>query len=105
METGTIAVIGNKDTTLPFEAIGLDGFQLENITEIKNQIITCAEQGYVIILIEDSILDKIPDIIEKYAAQTTPGIIAIPDSTGDSSNAVKHINSIIKNAIGLDIAR
>ena len=102
MNSGKIAVIGDKDLILAFKAIGMDVFSANNSSDAE-KLIKKIENEYAIIFITENLAEEMSDVIEKYKSQAYPAIIPIPSSNGSTGFGENGIKMDVEKAIGTDI--
>ncbi|MRI85368.1 V-type ATP synthase subunit F [Aerococcaceae bacterium WS4759] len=98
-----IAVMGNRDSILPFKIIGFDTYPVNEGSEAKKLLNQLAKQNYGIIYLTENIAAEIPDVINFYDAQVTPAIILIPTHKGRLGIGAARIQENVKKAVGQDI--
>lgn len=100
-DLGKIAVIGDKDTALPFKAMALETFVATTEGQIREVVEKLIKDEYSIILITESQAEKITDIIEKIKHQAYPIILPIPNGVSSGSGfGQKNIQTNIEKATG-----
>lgn len=105
-----LAVIGDKDSVLPFNILGLDTFFInsfdtidEKKIKIKKIIEYLVAKKYGIIYITEELAKDSMDIINRYKANVTPVITLIPNNLGSQNIGLKDIDGNIEKAIGTNI--
>lgn len=103
-DRNTIAVVGYREAVLPFLAVGADVFITDSADKARDAIIDCAERGYPVIFVPDDLLKELADVYQKYLAAASTSITSIPGKDSSSMFTRDRINSLIKKAIGIDLA-
>ncbi|MBU5594151.1 V-type ATP synthase subunit F [Amphibacillus sp. MSJ-3] len=98
-----IAVVGDKDSVLPFKIIGFDVFASETPREAREIIDTLAKQNYGVIYLTEATAKEIPDTIKRYDAEVQPAIILIPNHKGSLSIGKNRIQHNVEKAVGQNI--
>lgn len=102
---GNIAAIGRLETVKIINFCGIkDIFAVDNETQAASIIDSLAKRNFAVILVEEYILQKIPNIVLKYKNKKTPSITSLPSSSKYSTDIKKSIlYSSIKKIVGADI--
>ena len=98
-----VAVVGDKDSVLPFMALGLEVFSVSGSDEAKKTVDTLAYNNYGVIFITEQAAAPIPETIERYNKMITPSIILIPGNKGSLGIGKKRIKDNVQKAIGINI--
>jgi|SRR5690554_44234 len=102
-EKVNIAAIGNKDTIILFNAIGVKTFITDRASEIEKIIYRLEQSNCKIIYIAEELYKSIPEVIEKYSYDPFPIIIPIPITDKSLGIGSKTIKDNVEKAIGIDI--
>ena len=98
-----IAVVGDKDSVLPFKVIGFDVFASDSATTARQTIDSLAEKNYGVIYLTEAIAKDIPDTIRRYDAEVKPAIILIPNHKGSLNIGKNRIQKNVEKAVGQNI--
>lgn len=98
-----IAVVGDKDSVLPFKLLGFDVFPSSEAVQARKTIDQLAEQNYGIIYVTEEIAKDIPDTIRRFDAVISPAIILIPNHKGSLSIGKSRIQENVEKAVGQNI--
>lgn len=99
-----IAVIGDKDTVMGFQALGLDVFDAKTDDDAKKIIKNIAnDNNYAVIYITEDLAAGIMDTIEKYTEKKIPAIILIPGAGGSMGIGMSGVKKCVERAVGADI--
>ena len=85
-----VSVIGDRESTLGFKALGFDTFAIENADEARGTLHRLAKDNYAIIYITEQLATQISEDIAEYKDSVSPAIILI------------HVK---EGSIGIEIAR
>ena len=98
-----IAVVGNRDTILPFKLIGFQTFPVKEAQETVNTLRKLAREDFGIIYLTEDMAQEIPDTIAHYDRQVTPAVILIPTHKGSTGLGRQRIRDNVEKAVGQDI--
>ncbi|OOM07282.1 V-type ATP synthase subunit F [Clostridium saccharobutylicum] len=98
-----IGVVGDKDSVLPFKALGIDVFPVIQYDEAKNIVDNLANNDYAIIFVTEHIAQGIEETIERYDKKTIPAIILIPSNQGTLNIGMQRIKDNVEKAVGMNI--
>lgn len=98
-----IAVVGDKDSILPFKMIGFDIFDVRSPQEARQRIDQLAQNQYGVIYVTEALAQEIPDTLERYRGQAIPSVILIPNYKGSQGLGMKNIQDNVEKAIGQNI--
>lgn len=96
-------MVGDKDSILPFKALGIEVYFVENKEEAKKTVDTLAYNHYGVIFITEQFAAQIEETIERYNKMVTPSIILIPGSQGSLGVGLKRIKDNVQRAVGINI--
>ncbi len=98
-----IGIVGDKDSVLAFQSIGIDIFPVRDGKEARNIIENMAKEHYGLIFVTEQIAKNIGETIQKYKKEVTPAIILIPSNQGSLGIGMEEINKNVEKAIGSNI--
>ncbi len=98
-----IGVIGDKDSILPFKALGIDVFPVVGPEETRRTLDTLAKQKYGVVFITEQSAVLIPESIERYVKEIIPAVILIPSNQGSLNIGLERINKNVEKAVGSNI--
>lgn len=98
-----IAVVGEKDSVLPFKILGFDVFAAPNSAKARETIDKLAQTNYGVIYLTESMAKEIPDTIKRYDAEVQPAIILIPNHKGSLNIGKSRIQENVEKAVGQNI--
>lgn len=102
---GKVAVLGSEDFVLPFTALGLDVYavqqdQAEQIRETAQQII---DQDYGLVVIAENIARQMEAIYEDTLRETLPSMLVVPFLRESEGFATDKLGEIVKLATGINL--
>ncbi len=98
----SVAAIGNNDSVVLFNAIGIKTY-VAQVEELDKIIYDLYKSGCKIIYIDEEMYSKIPNVLEKYSYQTYPILLPLPMNGKSSNVGLKKIKDNVEKAIGIDI--
>lgn len=98
-----IGVIGDKDSILPFKALGIDVFPVVGPEETRKTLDTLAMKKYGVVFITEQSAVLIPESIERYNKEIVPAVILIPSNQGSLNIGLDRINENVEKAVGSNI--
>lgn len=98
-----IAVVGDKDSILPFKLIGFDIFDCKTARDARQTIERLAKEAYGVIYVTEQLAKDIPDTIARYREVSVPMVILIPNDKGSMGIGRQSIQDNVEKAIGQNI--
>lgn len=103
MEQSSIAVIGDRDSVMLWQALGVETVFSDKAPDIEKHIHRLARGGFKIIYITEQAASLVPEAIARYRTEAYPAIILIPNREGSLGLGTRGIRANIEKAIGADI--
>lgn len=97
-----IAIIGEKESILPFKAVGVDVFPVERYFEAV-EILKKLARDYSVIFVTEDLAKEIEETLDRYRVKPFPAIIPIPKASGSDGYGMENISKNVEKAIGIDI--
>ena len=98
-----IAVVGDRDSVLGFQALGLSVFPTETVEQARQTVVQLAKEDYAILYLTEQLGQQLADLLARYQSQVAPAIILIPGKEGSLGIGMKNITSAVERAVGADI--
>lgn len=98
----SIAVMGDKESTLSFKAIGLKVYECTTRAGALKALRSAAEDTAIIYVTED-IYRLISEEIRAYDDKPLPAIIPFPGIKGGSGLGIELLNKSVETAVGSNI--
>jgi V/A-type H+-transporting ATPase subunit F len=98
-----IAVMGDRDSILGFQALGLEVFPQEDISEARRTLHKLAHSDYAVIYMTEQLAAQLTSEIDRYKDSVTPAIILIPGRSGSLGIGSSALQSAVERAVGADI--
>lgn len=103
VKSGSLAVVGDRDSISAFRAVGMKTVAVRTAEETGDAVTQLAQSGCSVIFITERAAAQIPEHIRKYKTQTFPAIIPIPDRFGTNGLGMQGIRDNVKKAVGFNI--
>ncbi len=98
-----IGVVGDKDSIMPFKALGIDVYPAVGPEETRRTLDTLAKEKYGVVFITEQSAVLIPETIERYNKESVPAVILIPSNQGSLQIGLDRINKNVEKAVGSNI--
>ena len=98
----SIAVMGDKESTLSFKAIGVKAYECSTRAGALKALRAAAEEAAIIYVTED-IFRLIPEEIRTYDDKPLPAIIPFPGIKGSTGLGMELLNKSVETAVGSNI--
>ncbi len=101
---GKVAVLGDADFVMPFSALGLDTFaveqQREQIVETAQSIV---DAKYALVVVAEDVARAADEAFASTESEPTPCIVVVPFTTASEGFATEALGQVLKLATGIDI--
>ena len=98
-----IGVIGDRESVLGFQAVGLDVFPAGDAEEAKKTLKRLAKEDFAIIYITEQFYQYMMKEVEEYTDSRLPAVIPIPSKDGSLGIGMRNVRSAVERAVGADI--
>lgn len=98
-----IGVIGDRDSVLLFQAVGLDVFFEEDGVSANRTLHRLAREGYATVFVTEKLFPACAETITEFQGQPYPAIIPIPNNQGSRGTGEKILRQNVEKAVGMDI--
>ncbi len=102
-KTGKLAVIGDRDSTLAFRAIGAEAFAVKDAYEASDKLRALAKSDYAVVFITEQLAIEMADLLKKLKTRPYPAVIPIPSAAGSNGFGMDGIKKDVEKAVGVDI--
>jgi vacuolar-type H+-ATPase subunit F/Vma7 len=103
---GKVAILGSGDFVMPYSALGVDCFAVEDKGE---QIVQAAQkiidEKYAMIIIAETVAPAAQQVFERFATKTVPCVLVVPFTTESEGFATESLSRLLKIATGIDILK
>lgn len=103
MSKSNIAVMGDRDSVLLFQAVGIDVYFETEEASASRRLHALARSGYRVIFLTEELYALCAQAILKYKTEAFPAIIPIPSNKGASGASMEALKANVEKAIGSDI--
>ncbi|MHC4187775.1 MAG: V-type ATP synthase subunit F [Planctomycetota bacterium] len=101
---GKVAVIGDADFVMPFSAMGVDTYPVEQETDdIQESARKILRERYALVVVAENIAEQTQGIFENIKKKPTPCVVVVPFTTRGAGFATKELGNAIKMATGINI--
>jgi len=101
---GKVAVLGDADFVMPFSALGLDTYAVE---QQRDQIVETArkivEAKYALVVVAENVARQADEVFGETETAPTPCIVVVPFTTESEGFATEALGQVLKLATGIDI--
>ncbi len=101
---GKAAALGNEDFVMPFTALGLISFAVENdpqqIRLVAQKII---DEKFSLVVVAEDVAHAAKDIFDQTDSVALPCIVVVPFTTESTGFATASLGKSLKMATGIDI--
>jgi len=98
-----IAVLGDRDSVLGFQALGLTVCPADTVEEAKTLLHAMAKEDYAVIYLTEQYAQYMGPELERYKDRLTPAIILIPGKEGSLGIGMAQVKKSVERAVGADI--
>ena len=98
-----VAVIGDRDSSYGFAALGLDTYPVTEPDQAARQLKDLAEGEYAVIYITEALAEALAEQLEIYRSAPPPAIIPIPGVSGNTGMGIRNVKKSVEQAVGSDI--
>ena len=98
-----IGVIGDRESVLGFQAVGLDVFPAGDGEEAKKTLKWLAKEDFAIIYITEQFYQYMMKEVEEYTDSRLPAVIPIPGKDGSLGIGMTSVKKSVAIAVGADI--
>ena len=98
-----IGVIGDRESVLGFQAVGLDVFPAGDAEEAKKTLKRLAKEDFAIIYITEQFYQCMMKEVEEYTDSRLPAVIPIPGKDGSLGIGMTSVKKSVERAVGADI--
>ncbi len=103
MKKNKIAVVGERDSVMLWNALGVKTVYADEKKDIERELHSLAAGDFAIIFITEKAAQLVPETLARYKTCAYPAVIPIPDRDGSNGYGMRSIKANIEKAIGADI--
>jgi V/A-type H+-transporting ATPase subunit F len=101
-ERAQIAVVGNRETVVAFQAAGLSVHPVAAGPEAAAKVEQLVAEGFRVIFFTEELFAHLGPVLERYRKRAVPCLVALPESAG-SQESVARLKEVVKRAVGADV--
>jgi len=100
-----MAALGDYESVLPFQAVGIEPKILEEGSEreAKEVLAQLVQRKYAVVFIVEDWYERLGESIEEINEKEETSIVPIPGLKGSKGLGFKSIKSSVERAVGMDI--
>lgn len=98
-----IAVLGDRESVLGFNVLGLDVFPAETVEDARRTLHRLAKDQFAVIYLTEQLAQHMQDDLARYKDSLTPAIILIPGKEGSLGIGMANVKRAVERAVGADI--
>ena len=96
---GKVAVIGDADFVMPFSALGVDTYAVEqDTTDILDNARDILSKNYALVVVAENIASQAQSVFETAKNKPIPCIVVVPFTTASEGFATRELGNSIKMA-------
>ena len=100
---GKVAVLGGADFVMPFSALGMDTFAVDQEEQVIESAKKIIEDKYALVVVAENIAKTADQIFGPYNNKSIPCIVVVPFTTEPEGFATDALGESLKMATGIDI--
>ena len=98
-----IAVLGDRNSVLGFQALGLETYPAEHAEEARQILHRLARENCAVVYLTEQLAAQLQPEIARYQDALTPAIILIPGKEGSLGIGMANVKTAVERAVGADI--
>jgi len=103
---GKVAVIGNEDFVLPFSALGLDTYPVEQDEKsVRDRAKEIIEGNYTLIVLAENIAEAADKVFNKLQNDPATSVVVVPFTQPSEGFATRSLGRSLRRATGIDILK
>jgi vacuolar-type H+-ATPase subunit F/Vma7 len=104
--TGKAAALGNADFVMPFSALGLAAFAVENDPrQVEENARKILEEKYSLVVVAEDIAHEAQNVFGEADKKSLPCVVVVPFTKEPEGFAVAELARALKMATGIDIIK
>jgi V/A-type H+-transporting ATPase subunit F len=100
-----MAAIGEYETVLPFQAVGVKPFVIseEDDEKFATLLLKLAKEKYAVVFIQEFLFVKYMSVVDSINEEYPVSVLPIPGLKGGSGAGLASIRNSVERAVGMDI--
>jgi vacuolar-type H+-ATPase subunit F/Vma7 len=101
-----VAALGSTDFVMPYKALGIETFAVENDhAGVVAAATSVVEGGYGLIIVAENVAQWVDEVLGRFASDPMPCVIVMPFTVSSTGFALESLAEAMKLATGIDIIR
>jgi vacuolar-type H+-ATPase subunit F/Vma7 len=101
---GKVAILGSADFVMPYSALGMDCFPVDDNDEVIVQTAEkIADEKYTLVVVAENIAPAAEEVFRRFSTKPVPCILVVPFTTESKGYAVEKLSRLLKIATGINI--
>jgi V/A-type H+-transporting ATPase subunit F len=100
---GKIAVLGDTDFVMPFTALGVDTYPVDQTQQVVEAAKKIAGGKYALVVVSEDKLKAAEEAFAVYEDSPIPCVVAVPFTTESKGLATETLGKVLKMATGINI--
>jgi len=101
---GKVAVLGGADFVMPFSALGVDTFPVEqqrdSVLEAAQRIL---DADYAMVVVAENVARDADEVFADVESRPTPCVVVVPFTTESQGFATEALGKVLKLATGINV--
>jgi V/A-type H+-transporting ATPase subunit F len=101
---GKVAILGSADFVMPYSALGMDCFAVDDKAE---QIVQAAkkivDEKYVLVIVSENTAPAAQEVFGRFTTKPVPCVVVVPFTTESKGFAIESLSKLLKGATGINI--
>ncbi len=98
-----LAVIGDRDSVLPFKALGVATFPVLDSGQAARALEWASKEGYLVCFITEEFARELEALIDTFREDLSPIVVPIPGRMGSLGLGMEKLKVNMRKATGADI--
>ena len=100
---GKVAILGDADFVMPFSALGVDTFTVENAKQATENAKKIIDNKYALVVVAESIAPSVEEVFASLQSMAIPCVLVVPFTTEPKGFATKELGEVLRIATGINI--
>ena len=100
---GKISVLGDTDFVMPFSALGVDTFPVDQRQQVIEAAKKIVDGKYALVVVSEDKLQVAQEVFAAYEDSPMPCVVVVPFTTESKGYATQALGEVLKMATGINI--
>jgi V/A-type H+-transporting ATPase subunit F len=101
---GKVAVLGDADFVMPFSALGVDTYSVEQSAEqVAESAAKIIAGKYALVVVAENVAPMAQAVFSDYQDMPTPCVVVVPFTTESKGFATRALGEVLRLATGINI--